>query len=162
MYCSPIWRTYLIKDITALENIQRRATKFILNDFFSDYKTRLISLHILPLIMQLELNDLHFFLKWLKTLTFPNMSVSLPVPLDHPPIQTQAHSLKNQFHKTLLLQPSPSPLELSSSSLHTVQKCFSFPSNHVPKLIQWQLCIPRVNRRDLFWSAPDSRRRTRF
>uniref|UniRef100_A0A1X7T6X9 Reverse transcriptase domain-containing protein n=2 Tax=Amphimedon queenslandica TaxID=400682 RepID=A0A1X7T6X9_AMPQE len=48
-YCSPIWRPNLIKDITTLERVQRRATKYILNDYSSDYKSRLISLQILPL-----------------------------------------------------------------------------------------------------------------
>ena len=32
-YCSPLWRPYLIKHIIQLERIQRRATKFILNDY---------------------------------------------------------------------------------------------------------------------------------
>ena len=41
-----------------IENV-RRATKFILNDFSSDYKHGLISLKLLPLMMQLELNELN-------------------------------------------------------------------------------------------------------
>ena len=53
-YCSPVWRSHLIKDIISLENVQRRATKFILNDFSSNYKLRLVSLGILPLMMQLD------------------------------------------------------------------------------------------------------------
>ena len=65
-YCSQIWRPHLLKDITALERIQRRATKFILNDFSSDYKSRLVALQILPLMMQLELYDLMFFIRCLK------------------------------------------------------------------------------------------------
>lgn len=43
-YCSPLWRPHLIKDIHSLETIQRRATKFILNDYSSDssdYRSRL-------------------------------------------------------------------------------------------------------------------------
>ena len=54
-YCSQVWRPHLIKDITYLERIQRRATRFILNDFSSDYRTRLISLHLLPLMYLYEL-----------------------------------------------------------------------------------------------------------
>ena len=49
MYCSPIWRPQFLKDI------QRRATKFITNDYSSSYKSRLVSLHMLPFMMQLEL-----------------------------------------------------------------------------------------------------------
>ena len=55
-----IWRPHLRKDVLVLEKIQRRATKFILNDYSSDYKQRLISLHLLPLSMVMELNDVIF------------------------------------------------------------------------------------------------------
>ena len=49
-YCSQLWRPSLIKDIVCLERIQRRATKFILNDYSMDYKSRLTSLGLLPLM----------------------------------------------------------------------------------------------------------------
>ena len=65
-YCSPIWRPNLIKDILLLESVQRRATKFILNDYSSDYKTRLTSLKLLPLMYRLELNDIMFFVSSLR------------------------------------------------------------------------------------------------
>ena len=65
-YCSEIWRPHLLKDMQTLENIQRRATKFILSDFSSDYKSRLLSLNMLPLMMQFELSDIMFFIKSLK------------------------------------------------------------------------------------------------
>ena len=48
IYCSVIWRPYLRRDIIVLEKLQRRATKFILNDYTSDYKTCLSSLELLP------------------------------------------------------------------------------------------------------------------
>ena len=41
-YCSPIWRPNLIKDIDMLEKIQRRATKYILSDYVSDYKINVV------------------------------------------------------------------------------------------------------------------------
>ena len=66
LFGSQVWRPSLLKDIKALENIQRRATKFILNDYSSSYRTRLISLHLLPLMMTLEFNDISFFIKCLK------------------------------------------------------------------------------------------------
>ena len=68
-YCSQIWHPHLLKDRVALEKIQRRATKYVLNDYTSDYRSRLIALHILPLMMQLELFDVMFFIQCLKAPT---------------------------------------------------------------------------------------------
>ena len=66
LYGSQIWRPVLIKDIKSLEQIQRRATKFILNGHYTDYKSRLLKLHLLPLMMTLELQDILFFVRSLK------------------------------------------------------------------------------------------------
>ena len=66
-YCSQIWRPYLIQDIKLLENIQRRATKFILNDYSSPYHVRLRHLSLLPLMYIYEMNDILFFIKSLKS-----------------------------------------------------------------------------------------------
>ena len=60
LYCSQVWRPHLIKDIVLLKKIQRRATKFILVDYTSDYKTRLLALDMLPLMAELEINDIMF------------------------------------------------------------------------------------------------------
>ena len=61
-YCCQVWRPHLLKDIQALERVQPHATKWILNDFITDYKSRLISLHLLLLTMTFEIHDI-FFLK---------------------------------------------------------------------------------------------------
>ena len=66
IYCSPVWRPHLIRDIKLLERIQRRATKYILNDFVSDYKSRLINLYLLPLMYSYELADVLLLVKNLK------------------------------------------------------------------------------------------------
>ena len=66
MYCSVIWRPCLIKHIQLIERVQRRATKYILNDYISDYKSRLIKFQILPHAYILELNDIIFFIRNLK------------------------------------------------------------------------------------------------
>ena len=71
IYGTQVWRPHLLKDIDALEAIQCRSTKFILNDYTFDYKSRLLSLQLLPLMMLYELNDILFFVKWLKE---PNTS----------------------------------------------------------------------------------------
>ena len=65
-YCCQLWRPHLVKDIQSLERVQRRATKYILQDYTSDYKSRLLSLNILPLMYWLELQDLIFLIKCLK------------------------------------------------------------------------------------------------
>ena len=63
LYCSQVWRPYYIKDILLFERIQRRATKYILNDYKSSYKSHLLHLNLLPLMYIFELNDLSFFIK---------------------------------------------------------------------------------------------------
>ena len=62
-YGSQLWNPYLIRDIVSLERIQRRATKFILNDYISDYKSRLLKLGLLPLMYVLDFYDIMFFCK---------------------------------------------------------------------------------------------------
>ena len=49
-YCAPVWRPSLIKDITSLEKLQRRATKYIMFDFQLDYKSRLAVLKFLVIV----------------------------------------------------------------------------------------------------------------
>ena len=59
-YASCVWSPYSAKQRKLIENIQRRATKFILNYPPRDvtYRDRLISLNILPLEHRRELYDL--------------------------------------------------------------------------------------------------------
>ena len=54
------------KDIELLEKVQRRATKYILSDFHSDYKTRLTQIGILPFMYIYEIADILFFIKSIK------------------------------------------------------------------------------------------------
>ena len=63
VYCSQIWRPFQVKEIKLLEDVQCRATKFILNDYTSSYKSRLLKLKLLPLSMIYELKDVCFFVK---------------------------------------------------------------------------------------------------
>ena len=53
-------------DIKLIEQIQRRATKFILNDFHSDYYNHLVKLQFLPIMYMFELYDMMFLVKSLK------------------------------------------------------------------------------------------------
>ena len=66
MYCSQLWRPNLIKDIKCLETIQRRATKFIMSNTSTSYRDRLQSLHILPLMYWLEIQDIMYLVKCFK------------------------------------------------------------------------------------------------
>jgi len=64
LYCPPLWRPYLLKDIILLERVQRRATKFMLSNYTSDY--RLTKLGILPLMCIYEIADIMFFINSVK------------------------------------------------------------------------------------------------
>ena len=63
-YSSELWSPYTIKHQMILENVQRRATKFILN-YPSDlnYKQRLLKLSILPLEYRRDLKDVILLFK---------------------------------------------------------------------------------------------------
>ena len=60
--------------ITLVEQIQRRATKFILNDFNSSYFDRLKKLNLLPLMYIFELNEVLFTIK---SLWYPSFSFNI-------------------------------------------------------------------------------------
>ena len=49
-----------------IEQLQRRVTKFILNDYESDYYDRLLKLNLLPIMYTFELADIIFAIKSLK------------------------------------------------------------------------------------------------
>jgi len=55
-----------MKDILVIEQVQRCATKYILNDHISCYKTQLIKLRLLPLMYLFELQDILFAIKSIK------------------------------------------------------------------------------------------------
>ena len=54
----------------SLETVQRRATRFIINDMSMDYRDRLLNLNILPLMMQYEISDIMFLVKLFQHLLF--------------------------------------------------------------------------------------------
>ena len=65
-YCSQVWRPRLIKDIVTRQQVQRSATKYILDDYVTDYKSKLSSHQILPLTFWIDLLDILFLVKCLK------------------------------------------------------------------------------------------------
>ena len=66
LYCTQVWCPHLMKDILNMECVQRRATKYILNDYISSYKTCLTKLKLLPLMYLFELHDILFAIKSIK------------------------------------------------------------------------------------------------
>ena len=80
-----------------VESLQRRATKYILNDYTLDYRSRLIRLHLLLLSMVLELNDICFFIKSLKLIS-PNNPFNI---LDYTSF-SHSHTRSRSFNKKLV------------------------------------------------------------
>ena len=77
-----MWRPHLLKDISKIEQLQRRATKYILQDFSSDCKTRLTKLNLLPLMYIFEISDIIFFVNSLKHPT-PSFNINLYISFSH-------------------------------------------------------------------------------
>ena len=59
-YGSQLWNSPTTKNLRIIESVQRRATKYILNDGESTYKSRLTLTNLIPLSYRRELLDLSF------------------------------------------------------------------------------------------------------
>ena len=66
---SIVWSVITKKNLKYIESVQRHATKFITNDYLSDYKTRLKSCNLLPLSYRREILDACFLYKRIHTNT---------------------------------------------------------------------------------------------
>ena len=117
-YCSPIWRPNQIQHILLLEKVQRLATKFILSNSSLDYKARLVSLHLLPLMSWLELADIMLLVKHIKylesRLIIFIISPSLRAEPDPQLLQTVLQKVTNHQIQTFLLQQSMQIMEWTS------------------------------------------------
>ena len=88
MYMSALW--YPDKgDLQLIEGVQRRATKYILNDYASDYRSRLLQCNILPLSYQREFHDLCLIYKGLNNFLKFNMAQIIPLNNENPNIYTR-------------------------------------------------------------------------
>ena len=131
-YCSPVWHPYLLVDIRTLESIQRRATKFILNDFHSSYRHRLTELHLLPLMMIFEINDILFFVKQLKTpsehfniltlLSFCSGQTRSATHFKMKILSTNTNSSRNMYFNRLPWLWNVLPLINTNKSIFTIKK----------------------------------------
>ena len=66
-YASVIWSPYTKINITSLEHIQRRATRFILSKEYPEHE-RFSKLNLLPLQYRREIHDLVFFFERFKNM----------------------------------------------------------------------------------------------
>ena len=138
VYGSQIWRPLLLKDVTPIESLQRRATKYILNNYKSNYRSRLIELHLLPLTMVLELSDILFFVKSLKLIS-PKNSFNVTKYVSFSSNKTRSRSyrklvqplIKNNrdkqfyFNRLPFLWNSLSPIDISPS-FETIKRKLKF------------------------------------
>ena len=113
-YCSQLWRPYLIKDIIQLERVQCHSTKFILNDYQSSYRPRLLTVHLLPLMYSFELYNIIFVIK----------SLNNPIP------SFDIHNFIEFHSSTSRLSQANKLIHHRSSNLITQHFCF----NRVPRL----------------------------
>ena len=147
-YCSQLWQPRLIMDIKCLERVQHRASKFLLEDYSSDYKTRLLSLKLFPLMYWLELQIILYLIRCFKDPP-DNISIQNFVSFVHLNTRSTArnklqinfnktsHSQHFYFNRIARLWNSLPPLDLSLSfitlKLHLKQlfwKHFTVHFNH--------------------------------
>ena len=103
-YHSQLWRPHFLKDIANLEQIQRRSTKYTLNDYTTNYKDRLITLNLLPLMYWYDLQDVMFLLKCLKD---PDDNINIHRYITFTSSRTRAtthNQLKPNFNRTSTTQ----------------------------------------------------------
>ena len=92
-YANVVWSPHTKRNINNLEQVQRRATRFILGRDYSEYE-RLSKLNLLPLKYCREINDLVFFFKCLKNICKLNI-------FDYVSFRFCTKPLKNVHYLTL-------------------------------------------------------------
>ena len=137
LYCTQLWRPHLMKDILTLEQIQHRATKYLLNDYTSSYKTRLVKLRILPLMYLFELQDILFAIKSIKVqskqfnihdhINFSSANTSNKLIIPHHLNNVSRHSY---FHRLPTLWNAMPILNLDLTFPLLKSKLKTFPWDH--------------------------------
>ena len=147
-YCSQVWHPFLLKGIQVMEKVQQQTTKYVLNDYHSDYKSHLSTLCTLPLMYILEINDIMFIIHSIKN---PSISFNIKNYISFSTSNTRSftyHKLHHSTSSTNCQHPfylnhiprlwhSLFTIDLSSSPdalKATVTKylCFHFKSNFNP------------------------------
>jgi hypothetical protein len=63
-FSTQVWNILNTRNLyKKLESVQRRASKYILNDYHNDYRSRVTTLNLLPLSLRKEFLDIVFFLQ---------------------------------------------------------------------------------------------------
>ena len=128
-YASNLWSPYTIKERALIENVQRRATKFILNHYSRDisYKDRLLKLHLLPLEFRREISDFIFLYKYkCGILNVDFGSLYKPVCPHYNARRTDSYNLRELFnHKQCYYQNSyfPRSVKLWNNLPHELKTC---------------------------------------
>jgi len=99
LYCTQIWRPHLLKDCLNIERVQRRATKYMLSDYSSNYKSRLLELKLLPLMYLFELQDILFAIKSIKS---PTKQFTITDFISFNTANTRSGSSNKLIHQTHL------------------------------------------------------------
>ena len=113
--------THLIEDIKTLEKVQHRATKWILQDYSSDYKVRLTP-NMLPLMMPYEIYDIILFLKSITSHHQHSINLTMSSSIHLP--QEHNHKLRTQYSRINKSQH----LLLSSSQ---IVECSTYLRPHI-------------------------------
>jgi hypothetical protein len=74
-YASVVWYCDNKQLMMQIESVQRRATKYILNDYYATYEDRLTRCNILPLSFRREYLDLIFFYNFYHNLNNANLNL---------------------------------------------------------------------------------------
>jgi len=78
-YCSQVWAPHTRLYLRKVEGVQRRATKYICNDYELNYNDRLTHTNLLPLCYRRELFDILFLFKCFRNVYCTNISHVLNV-----------------------------------------------------------------------------------
>ena len=107
LYASEIWAPQATsRDLAILEGVQRRATKFILQNYELSYYERLRKLNLLPISYWLEIKDLIFFSNANKaSTTYISPLLSPFLLIAHPaPVRANTTCFKSIHAKPLFLE----------------------------------------------------------
>jgi hypothetical protein len=102
--CSCAWSCNSKKLVVKIESVQRRATKFILDDYNTEYNIRLSMCNLLPLSLRRDYLDFVFFYNFIHHLVYVKLSINMIDPSTY--IRTRSNldelNICASNHKTFL------------------------------------------------------------